>query len=480
MQTKLYVSLLFVISLSSCVSVSKLKENTAFLEPQNINQSAERALEETFYTQGSWPEASWWKSFESEELNPLMEIALSANPSIQAIGQKVEIAKQEMIKARSKLFPFVGFEAKENWSHASKNGIYFALNPNIPQNLNLIQLNLGLNYEFDFWGKYRNLFKSSRCMAIAEVAQKQQVELVVTTAVAQAFFALKTFMLQRKLYSELYNVQNDSKELVRLLNKKAIQSKIAPIPFQVELDEIAKTLKTLDEQILQSSHLLNILLGRSPDTPLDICDELTGLPKAISLPQDLSSELLVRRPDLVAAIWRVKSLAYDANAAVADFFPRVNLMGLLGLESISYPQLMSWKSGTMGLIPSIALPIFKAGEIKSNLRIKKSQLNQSIYEYNDLLLKSLQEVADSLALTTSWYQKKEIQDNILQNEMLNLDLMGMRSKVGIDNLIQLNSAKEAYLLKQIQDVQITYNQFISVIYLIKSLGGGFMEEASLQ
>ena len=464
------------LALSACMSLSDLSQNQAFLPPVNIDTSINQALDTPYFSQGCWPNANWWKSLESPELNALIEDALSNNPSIESVRQKVEVAKQMTIKSKSSLFPFLSFNAQEDWEHISKAGVRHAYNPDLGVNVNQIQFDLGFQYEFDFWGKYRNTFKSAKRKALAQVAESKQVELIVSAAISQSFYLLKTNLNKLEFYNQLLLTRQNLYSLSMTLEKHFMLSKIAPATAKQKLDDVKKEITSLNDQIASNKYLINVLRGQSPDAPIGISNCLTNVPQSLSIPTDLSSDLLVQRPDLIASILKVESLAYAKNSAIADFFPRINLRSYAGFDSIGYKHLLNWQSGIMGLLPSFHLPIFKAGEIKANYKVKQAELDEAIYSYNELILKSLQEVSDSLSSITSWYKQREIQENILLNASLKFDLIKQRTEIGIDSFINLNLQKEHLLEKEIDNIQIVYNQYISLIQLIKSLGGGIADQ----
>ena len=140
--------------------------------------------------------------------------------------------------------------------------------------------------------------------------------------------------------------------------------------------EAQQQLLSIEKEIETDKHLINILVGVGPDEPLEVDIILPPLPKSLSLPSNLSIDLLSRRPDLMTQIWRVESLGHEVGAAKADFFPDINLRGFAGLESVLYSTLFQGNSKTQGLQPAIHLPIFTAGAIRANIRAKKLPLTK--------------------------------------------------------------------------------------------------------
>ena len=233
------------------------------------------------------------------------------------------------------------------------------------------------------------------------------MELITTTSVAQAYFALKTNLLRKRLYEELFDVRMASFQLQNLLLDKALLSKLSPLLSEEDVLEAEKLLLSVEEEVETDRHLINILLGRGPDAPLEIEEDwLPPFTYALALPENLSVDLLARRPDLMAQIWRVEALAHEVGAAKADFYPDINLKGFIGLESVLYRLLFKSRSKTAGLQPAIHLPIFTAGEIRANIRAKKAQFDEAVFDYNNLLLRSAQEVADLLILAQTVFEQK--------------------------------------------------------------------------
>jgi NodT family efflux transporter outer membrane factor (OMF) lipoprotein len=337
-------------------------------------------------------------------------------------------------------------------------------------------LTLSFTYEFDFWGKNRNLFRAALGRQKAQEAETAQVELLVTTGMAQAFFALKTNLIRKELYLKLYEVRKGIFELQALLQEKALYSLLVPLDSRENLLEAEKLLYAIDQEIATDRHLINILAGRGPDTPLEIDGCLSPLSKTLPLPENLSLDLLSRRPDLMAQIWRVEALAHEVGAAKADFFPNINLTALLGLESVLYRHLFESRSKTGSLEPAIHLPIFTAGSIRANVRAKKAAFDEAVYDYNNLILRSSQEVADLLSLAQSIFQQKQSQEEIVDDAVIRLEITLLREEKGLDDLFASYASEEEVILKNLDDISLLYSEYLAVVKLIKALGGGYQSD----
>lgn len=468
-----------LIFLCGCVSMPKDQQTENLISPPSVTTSVQNSVDSGFFYVGNWPEENWWEVFNSEELNGLIAQALNQNPTVQSFARRVEFAKQEAKVVRSKLFPLLFFDADETWEYLSHNGLYRAFNPDIPINANLIDLTLSFTYEFDFWGKNRHLFNAALGETKAQEAEAAQVILMTTTAVAQSYFALKTNLVRKMLFEELYDVRSKIFNLQNLLQEKALLSKLQPLLSEERLLESEKLVFSIEEEVETDKHLINILMGKGPDEFIPVDFELPSKLKKIALPNNLSLDLLSRRPDLIAQIWRVESLAHEVGAAKADFYPNINLTAFLGLESIAYRLLFKSESNTGGLQPAIHLPIFTAGAIRANIRAKKAQFDEAVFAYNELLLKSAGEVADLLVLAKSLFQQKRDQDQIIEAAQTRYDLTKLRQISGLDNIISQYYVREELILKELDDVSLLYTQYVAAIKLIKALGGGYESSYSI-
>ncbi len=454
----------------------KYQQTESLSPPISLESSLEDSLNTDFFALGDWPQANWWEMFESDQLNDLIDNALAYNPSLKEAESRIEAAWQIALIARSALFPWIFFKITDDLQHLSKNGLYRAFNPKLPLNANLVDINFTLNFDFDFWGKYHRLFYAALGRKKAQEAETAEVALVITTTLTRAFFALKTNLIKKELYKELYAVFYYTLDYQNQLKKSALLSALPPLFTQENVFETQKILEELDAEIAANKHLINVLAGFGPDTPLDIDESLAPLPEAISLPCDLSTGLLARRPDLMAQIWRAKALAHEVGAAVADFYPDINLTSFIGLESLLFKHLFHKNSIAAGYKPALNLPIFTAGEILANVNTKKAEFDAAIFEYNQRLLSSTQEVADALSIGKSVFLQKQNQQSILESAENRYNLTLLRKQSGLDNIFDNYLILQELISKKLEDVDLTYMQYVVTVQLIEALGGGFFAE----
>lgn len=467
----------FIFLLSSCyVGMPKSEQTKNLLPPPSLDCSIEAAMESPFFSEGDWPSENWWEVFNSLQLNSFIAEALDQNPTLKSVQKKIAFAKQEAIIARSRLYPFISFDGDINKNYLSETGLYRAFNPKIPLSAKVIDLSLSLDYEFDFWGKYYNIFSAAIGDVLANQAEAAQVRLIVTTSLAQAYFGLKANLLRKQLYETLVQTIQNTFELQQQLKDKALSSKLDPLLLGENVLEVKKLISTIDNEILVSKHLINFLMGRGPDEVLDIDACMPALPVTIAVPDNLSLDLLARRPDLMAQIWRAKALAYQVGAAKAEFYPNISISALAGFESTLFANFFQWKNRTYTVNPAFHLPIFTAGSIEANVKAHQAAFDEAIFDYNNLVLSSAQEVADLLSLAQSIFEQKLEQDTIVENAKKRYFLTFMRKKSGLDSRFDTYRLEIELMNKEIENVILLYGQYVATIKLIKALGGGYSSD----
>lgn len=470
--------LLLCFCLIGCkVSLPKDKQTEHLHAVPNITHAINQSVQKkAIFSTGSWPQRQWWALYKAPELNHLIAQSLANNPSIQEIRSRLMIARQEALVTRSNLFPLVFFDAQETNIYLSQNGLYRAFNPTLPLNATLIDLSLSFNYEFDFWGQNRNLFDAALGMAKAQEAETAEVELVISTALSQAYFAYKTNLQRKQLYEELLQVRRNTNQLQSLLVQKGLSSKLPALLSDENVAEAQKWLASINEELSNDQHLINVLAGQGPDSPLAINNTLPPLPQKLQLPRTLSLDLVARRPDLMAQIWRAQAAAYKTGAAMSNFYPNVNLIALLGLESVAWAKLFDPSSGTAASKPAIHLPIFTAGAIRASIRAAKAEFDAAIFAYNNLLLKSTQEILDTLAFAQRVYRQKQEQNLIVKQAQQRYQLTRLRQQKGLDSQFDSYYLHEELIQKKLTNLNLLYNQYLASIKLIKALGGGYYQD----
>ena len=198
----------------------------------------------------------------------------------------------------------------------------------------------------------------------------------------------------------------------------------------------------------------------------------------MALPASLPAELLGRRPDLVAQRARVEAAQKDIAVAKAEFYPNVNLIAFIGLQSLGSAGFLSAASRTLGVGPAVSLPIFDAGRLRGNLAGKNADYDIAVESYNQTLADALRDVVDNLASFRSVAEQRREQAQALSTAQEAYDLALLRYREGIGNYLQVLSAEQPLLAQQSLDADLKSREISLSIDLVRALGGGFDDSAS--
>lgn len=445
----------------------------------SLNLSESEALHRDYFETGAWPEEKWWEMFQDPQLSSLIERALTSNYTLKKAHEQVEYSYQLAKRQRSKLLPELSGNYVEQWQYLSKYGFdrdFFPLPPgidkDIPHTLNLIDLTLNFEYEFDFWGKNRNLFRAALGQAWADRAEEKQAQLMAAVLIAQTYFSLQAKLAQRDILREKQDQRNKLLILNGLRNETGLVNRLPVLGSDKELHLVRQMIVFIDEGIAFDKHMLKYLVGLGPDEKLLETIPSASFDRPFPLPENISSDLLARRPDLMAQIYRVTAAAKEIGAAKADFYPDVNLSAFGGLESLSFGNLFR-DSKMGGLSPAIHLPIFTGGRLRANLRSKVAAFNEAVFSYNDLVLTAAKEVADRIVAVAAVIDGLSEQIDAYKDTSAQFDLLFSRYDKGIDNYLTVLQSEEDVLQQRFLLVGQYTDHLNSILNLIKSLGGGF-------
>lgn len=475
---------LFILTLGSCGRVSD-SDLAQLSEPIPLDRSLQSAYAREFFEEGGWPSDRWWEMFGDPQLNRLIELALQKNPSIQKALALVAEVEQQARKEKSALLPKLNFDYEEQWQYFSKNGFIRSFyptvpgSPPIPPTDNQIDLSLNFDYEIDFFGRNRDRFKAALGRARAERAEAQQATLMITTLIAQTYIELQTKLFQRDILLERLEQRNQQFMLSALRTEEGLDPVIPVLDREQNVYEVEQAVAQIERDIAIDRHMLSILVGAGPDAEVAEGPMIALFDRPIEMPTNLSSDLLARRPDLTAQIWRVEAAAKEIGAAKADFYPRVNLMAFAELESITFNKLLKIGSRQGGLVPAVHLPIFTGGKLTANLKQQVAAFNEATYRYNELLLSAAKDVADQIATLSATYDSLNFQLNALEAAENQFELQYARYQKGVSNFISVLETDDALLSQRYLFYGYERDYLLAVLKMVKALGGGYQAHQPL-
>jgi len=233
------------------------------------------------------------------------------------------------------------------------------------------------------------------------------------------------------------------------------------------------------QRLAQSENALVVLIGQPLPPDLPPAKPFQEQQLLTDLPTGIPSEVLTRRPDILAAEHTLKAANADIGAARAAFFPRILLTGSAGTASAKLSDLFTSPSMTWSFSPQISVPIFDLGGTRGRLAVSKIQKEIEIANYEKAIQTAFREVADALAARSILDEKLKAQKLLLESQQKRFDLTNARYEQGVDDYVDVLLAQRDLYAAQQNLVQFQGARLLNAIALYRSLGGGWNERMEM-
>jgi NodT family efflux transporter outer membrane factor (OMF) lipoprotein len=215
------------------------------------------------------------------------------------------------------------------------------------------------------------------------------------------------------------------------------------------------------------------LLGKGPDRGLQITQPALTPGNTVALPDNLSADLVSRRPDIVAARWQVEAAMHDVKEAKAEFFPDVNLAAGFGFDAFGWGRFLTSASRQIQFGPAVHLPIFDAGALRSQLKGRYADFDLDVANYNQTLVNALADAASQISMIHSIDQQSGDAQRALDSSTKAYELAVIRYRAGLSEQLQVLNADQNRLSAEQTVTNLKMSRRSMQIGLMKALGGGF-------
>ena len=332
---------------------------------------------------------------------------------------------------------------------------------------------LGKKVRIDLWGGHRAAWEAALGQARAAEVDSQAASLTLAADVARGYSSLGHAFIVLDLAKD--DLERTGKMLD--LSKRRLQ---AGIDSHYQYQQTESLEASSREQLINAQKQLNsarialaVLLGKGPDRGVDIARPKILAPGAVALPSTLPAELLGRRPDLVAARWRVEAASKNIAAAKTRFYPNLNLSAAAGTQSLLGDALFGSASRFLNIAPAVSLPIFDGGRLRAGLDAEDANYDLAVAQYNKTLVGALGDVSDTLAQLGAVGQQISAQQQATRIAQDSFDTVLQRYGSGVGNYLDVLSIEQQLLQAQRQLADLNAEQIDLSIQLMQALGGGF-------
>jgi len=409
----------------------------------------------------------WREFFPDERLQKIIATALNNNRDLRLAALNVERARAYYGIQRAELLPTVqaiGSGSRERVpADLSSTGSV--------KTAERYGVNLGISsWEIDFFGRIRSLKDRALEEYLATDEARRGARILLVSAVANTYLALAADREALKLVATTLETQEASYRLVCKSYDVGLVSKLDLQRAQGQVDAARGEVARYTQLAAQAENALQLLVGSSVPTALLPSDlDSVSPPKEISA--GLSSELLLRRPDVLAAEHRLKAANANIGAARAALFPRISLTTASGTASADLSGLFKDGSGTWSFVPQITIPIFDA-RTWSAYDVTKVDREITVAQYEKAIQTAFREVADAMAVLGTVNRQIAAQQSLVGAAAETYRLSYARYTKGIDNYLSVLDAQRSLYGAQQGLIALHFSRFANLVTLYTMLGGG--------
>lgn len=417
----------------------------------------------------------FWEQFQDPVLNDLILAALRHNQNVQvAIYRVIEFyANYRVVNAN--LYPFITGNLAYDRMEIS-NSVPAPLPPQISRIFNQYTGALNLNWEIDLWGQIQSASEAAFANMLAQVEVRRGVVLSLVTSLANAYITLRQLDMQLEISKLTLKTREVSLKLAKSRFQEGETSELEVVQAEALLEEAILNVIELERDIPQQENLISILIGENP-RDIQRGRTLDKFEYPIIIPAGIPSDLLTRRPDIVAAEDQLIATNALVTEARALYFPQITLTGLYGSQSDKLKQFLThvaqmWQYGV-----AATQIIFNAYQTYYQVEVAKAQREEALAAYRQTILTAFQEVND--ALIACQKNKELVVENQKNVKILEeyVHLATLRYNEGEVDYLNVLDAERTLFEAQLQLATAYANNFIAVVQLYGALGGGWVNDA---
>ena len=430
-----------------------------YQRPQSVTAQSWASVQEG---QASAAQIPWKSFFHAKELQTVVETALANNRDLKTAVLNVRKTQELYRIERADLLPQL------NGSGSGEYRRDFHDNSTESYNVGLAMA----SYEVDLFGRVQNLSDAALATYLATDEARKSVTIALIAQAASSWLQLtsdqQTLALTRESLAsreETYAIVKKSYDNGVATRQDLSQARMALESARVNTIRYARIVQ-LDKNALVS------ILGTRDLTGIPLSAELKNTSVMEEIPVGLPSEVLLNRPDILQAEFKLKAAGANIGAARAAFYPRIALTGSLGYSSTDLGNLISSDNAGIGIGPSISIPIFNAGRNKALLKAAEIDQEMAVVAYEKTLQDAFKEVADALAARETLGRQLSAQGKLVEASLETFDLAMKRYNEGLDSFLNVLDAQRSLFDAQTAEIDLQRQELANRVTLYKVLGGG--------
>ena len=410
---------------------------------------------------------NWEEVFTDSNLQEIIETALANNRDLRLAALNAERARALYGIQWSELLPVVNADGDANRQQYSVD----IVGPSVPRSLKQFDVNLGIAaWEVDFFGRIRSLEKRALEEYLASEEARRSTQIALISDVARIYLTVAAERENLVLAQSTLEAQQRVYNLVLRRYQVQIANEIDLRRVQTQVDTARGDVALFTQRVAEAQNVLDFLAGSSiPENLLP--PALASVNPLQDIPPGLSSEVLLVRPDVMAAEHQLKGANASIGAARAAFFPRISLTTALGSASDELSGLFTGGTATWFYGAQTTMPIFDP-QTWFAYRVSKTDRDIAVAQYEKVIQTAFREVADVLAVRGTVSQQIAAQQSLVDASQKVYRLSEKRYARGIDNYLSVLDAQRSLYSAQQALIFLQLAKLANEVRAYAVLGGG--------
>jgi len=401
---------------------------------------------------------NWLASFQDAQLSAAVAEAIANNADLRVGAARVEEAMLYAKLAGANLYPSVDLLARGGAKMSGDNsGLKGAL--------------VSMTWELDLWGRVRYARAAATADARSAEADQEYARQSIAAAVARSWFLATEAGLQAQVARLTVQGGEDLVRLAQSRTQVGVGNDEDVYVARANVGTSRDTLRQIELSREQAIRALEILLGRYPSAAAAVTAQLPNQPPAV--PAGLPSELLERRPDVVAAERRVAAAFNRVGEAKAARLPSISLTAGVSAISSDLFVLQDHDNPVWNVGARLLMPLYKGGALKTQVEIRTAQQKQAVAGYASVGLRAFGEVENALASEFAARDREQILAGVVADNQRALEIVQTQFKVGSTDLRFVTQRQLALSATQAALIRMQSEQRVQRVNVHLALGGSF-------
>ena len=439
----------------------------------------------------------WWHAFADPALDTVVDSVLVSNFDLAGGIARVQQARVRARIARVAFLPAVQLGGSANDINSPTNAdigaqlqelglggddsdlpIPFTLPDRLA--LTTYELNAGFAYELDFWGRVRNDALAAGAEYLASESDFHAARIGILSETITAYFEIVALRRLTALYREMVDVLLEQEQLALTRYDRGLAGSFNLYRVRQELRNVQAGLPQLESLLTSAEGRLSVLLGGyRPDMEAILPDALTPSPVADPVPAGVPADLLLQRPDVIAAGQRLDAARYAIGARRAELFPNLSLSGSIGLQSSEADELFNVDQWFRNLVVNLTAPVIKRGRLRDNVVLAHALFDEMAAAYGRTVVTAVNEVEAALAGLENAKRRHTFLGSRLEEAQASADLKSQRYASGIGSYADYLNVLLTRLIVESALVGAERDMALARLAVHRALGGAWTAQDSL-